>query len=324
MSQIKRAAVSIVFVLVSLSTAYCQERVLGNPESIVYDISFSKGGSWLAATEEKGVKLFDVKSGQVLQRFDGGHKKEVLAVDISVDSTRMASGGQDGLLVIWDIETGKLLEELSLHQGVVTAVMFHPERKLLISAGSDNKVFVYDYQQKQVLFELTRHTDDVTALALSHDKTILASAGADKKILLWSLASGKLLTEIQESTSWIRALSFTPDGKSLLSAGDDRKIHRWHLENSFQVYKGDVITGSTGWLLSLDSAGDTYLNEIIVASGTDGKVRIKTPLGEYRYATNRPVHKVLLKPNAGLYLKVAVASRGKGVLLLNAENMEVK
>lgn len=324
MNQFQKALALGSLFFLSLTTAYSQVKVIGNPKSIVYDISFSKGGGWLAATEEKSVNLFDTQSGKLIRSFQDGHTGQVLSVAVSDDSTKLASGGKDGLLLIWDVQTGEVLEKLAHHQGVITSVKFHPQRNLLISAGSDNKITVYDYQKRQVLFELAKHTDDVNAIAVSPDGNILASAGADKIIRLWGLNTGKLLTELPEDSAWIRALSFTQEGNVLLAAGDDRKISRWQIESNNYGYKVDDSTISTGWLLSLDTRGDTYETEVIASSGMDGKIRIRTPFGKYTYGVNRPVHKVLLKPGNELYLKVAVASRGKGILLIDATEMKMK
>jgi WD40 repeat protein len=59
-----------------------------------------------------------------------GHKKTVRHVVYSPDGKRLLSGGQDGLVNLWDLATG---EASRLHKGKgnVFAVAFHPNGNLI-------------------------------------------------------------------------------------------------------------------------------------------------------------------------------------------------
>lgn len=299
-----------------------QTTILGNSKSIVYDISFSRGGTLLISTEEKSVNLFNVITTQLLKSFTGTHTKDILSVAISSDSSKILSGGKDGLVVMWDIHSGKALKVIKAHDGVVTSVKFHPASELVISAGSDNKIVVYDYKEEKVKYSLLGHQDDVLALALNSDGTILASGGADKSIILWDLQTGNRLQRMTEHKSWIRALAFNGEGNKLLSAGDDSKISIWKMAESKIAEKISSVDLGSDWILGVDVAGEALKNETIVSAGMDGNIKINTFLGGYVYNIKRPVHNALLKPNNGLYITVALATRGKGVVLIDAKDMK--
>lgn len=302
-----------------------QVKTLGNSRSIVYDISFSKGGTLIAATEGKTVNLFEVASGQLVKKFSGAHGKDVLSVDISADSTMIASGGKDGLVVIRDIESGTILKSVAAHQGVVTAVKFHPASDLIISSGSDDQITVYDYKQGKVIYNLQEHQDDVLSIALSPDGTILASGGADKSIFLWDLRTGTSFQRLLAHESWVRALAFNESGKKLVSAGDDAEIILWNINTGDRSLAEKVtsLKHEKGWVLGIDISGEASKNEVIASAGTSGRVNIRTSFGANSYKLNRTAHKILLKPNNGIYITVALATRGKGLILINGKDMKL-
>jgi hypothetical protein len=56
----------------------------------------------------------------------------------------IASGGSDGTVRLWDLDTGKELRKLIGHQGPVLAVAFSPDGSRLVSGSRDTTAVVWD------------------------------------------------------------------------------------------------------------------------------------------------------------------------------------
>lgn len=67
------------------------------------------------------------------------HSNWVMAVAYSTDGTKLASAGEDGVLKIWDVATGKELRSIAESNSLRT-LAFSPDGKLLASAGLDKKI----------------------------------------------------------------------------------------------------------------------------------------------------------------------------------------
>jgi WD40 repeat protein len=71
-----------------------------------------------------------------------GHEG-VHAVAFSPDGSKLATGGWDQRIKIWDTSTGKELQTINAHDRTVTALVFHPREPKLASAGFDGLVKIW-------------------------------------------------------------------------------------------------------------------------------------------------------------------------------------
>jgi len=55
---------------------------------------------------------------------------------------RVAVGGADRTVTIWDVESSKILYKLPGHKGTVTAVDFHPKEPIILTASKDGTMLL--------------------------------------------------------------------------------------------------------------------------------------------------------------------------------------
>jgi WD40 repeat protein len=78
------------------------------------------------------------------------------------DGKRIASGGNDSTVQIWDAVTGHLQTKYSGHTGTVYAVAWSPDGKRIASGSDDSTVQVWDPTSAHQLLTYTGHTAGVT------------------------------------------------------------------------------------------------------------------------------------------------------------------
>jgi len=168
------------------------------------------------------------------------HQQEVCGLKWSSThgsgGSRLASGGNDNLLCIWDdrLTTAPQLQ-LARHTAAVKALAWAPwQRHLLASGGgtADRMIRFWNASTGQCLNAVDTHSQ-VCALQWSHhDKEIVSSHGfSHNQLILWRYPSMVKLAELSGHTSRVLHLAQSPDGVTVASAGADETLRFWKIFN---------------------------------------------------------------------------------------------
>jgi WD40 repeat protein len=68
---------------------------------------------------------------------------QIWEVAFSPDGTRIAAGGADGGLHLWQAESGRHLLALDAHEGPIWGVVFTPDGESIVTGGDDGTVRVW-------------------------------------------------------------------------------------------------------------------------------------------------------------------------------------
>jgi WD40 repeat protein len=159
-----------------------------------------------------------------------GHRGSVRDVAFAPDGGTAASAGEDRMILVWEVPSGRLRARLEGHSDEVTAVAFAADGRRLLSGSRDRTVRLWDVGSGREVRRFVGHTDAVRAVALSADGSRAVSAGEDRTVRVWSVADGKECHCLTGHTGVITCLTLAPDGKLVLSGSEDGTLRRWDLE----------------------------------------------------------------------------------------------
>jgi WD40 repeat protein len=175
----------------------------------------------------------------------------------SPDGTRLAGGGEDGQVYVWDAAGGGLLQRLAGHQGAAISVAWSPDGTQLASGGGSQdsgELIVWDARSGERLSALQGLMGAVYAVAWHLIGKLLISGGSDGRLCWWDLPSGACGRVREAHQGIAQALKVSPDGRRLASCGNDGTIRLWDLESGHALstlrrdrpYERLTITGIQG------------------------------------------------------------------------------
>src|SRR5262245_18198169 len=153
----------------------------------------------------KGVRSWTIETKR--------HRWYPTMIALSPDAKHLATGGYDGIIRIWDVETGNFERALVGHDSYVYGLAWSPDGNYLASAGSFNATArVWDMKTGMPVRVLKVHKGYVSHVAWSPDGTRLLTAGGTSSfITLWDVAASKQL-ETTEYGNPIYSISFAKSG----------------------------------------------------------------------------------------------------------------
>jgi hypothetical protein len=190
-------------------------------------------------------------------------------VAFSPDGTRLLSGGKDGSVRLWEVETGAELRRLEGHGDLVASVAFSPDGRRALSAGYDHEVFLWDLEKGVAVpgFAFSNVLRYVNHVAFSPDGKFALVCGG-RTICLIDAATGQVERRLEGHTGAVVSATFSADGKQVLSGGDDRALRLWDRAGGKEVR---VFTGHEGFVKSVALSPD---GKQALSGATDATVRL--------------------------------------------------
>ena len=143
-------------------------------------------GQTLAIGDSGGIRLWNISDKPYKVRWET--HTPAISFAYSPDGKTLASGKENGTVILWNAISGEERATLTGHMDPVSNVAFSPDGKTLASTGryKDKTIRFSDVATaSHLLTKFTGHTDYISSIAFSADGTILASASDDGTILLW-------------------------------------------------------------------------------------------------------------------------------------------
>lgn len=230
----------------------------------------------LAVSGDLQIVLLDCKTREPLRAFPFP-EGEVCSLRFSQDGQWLvASGGvgaSEGIVVIFEVDTGKRLFEIKEEGDAILAVDLSPAKDRLAWGGSNKKITLYSLAEKKAIGALGGYTDWVLAVKFSPDGLLLAGSDRFGGIRVWEAKTGKEFWVLRGHTGPVSALAWSPDSNELLTAGEDATARLFNMHSGIQV---SVLEPKLGGIKSTD----WNENGAIALAGRGGKAAIVDARGQ--------------------------------------------
>ncbi|MCS6849571.1 MAG: hypothetical protein NZ700_00200 [Gemmataceae bacterium] len=238
----------------------------------IYDLNGS------AAKMVDGVAILDgVKDKAVLVKELFDTDDTILCLAISPDGKRLAAGGCDRMVRVWDLATGNLEQTIENHADWVFGVAWHPNGRYLVTCSRDKTAKVWDLEKKESVLTFPDHQSSVNGVVVRSDGKVGYSVGDDKNLRSFNVAGdGKQVKVLGNHSDAILKIALHRERSILVTAGADKAVKIWDLEKG-ALQK--TLTGHTDqvFAVAISPDGDklatgSYNGEVKVWKVSDGSV----------------------------------------------------
>jgi small GTP-binding protein len=264
----------------------------------VYRMALSPDGRFLATpSEDKTVRLWDVKSGQFLQTLM--HQAAVVCVDWSPDGATLVTGdGFPNAICHWNVATRQRLQILKGHVGFVIGLAWSPNGRILASCSEDGMIWLWNVANKRVLHKLRGHSDRIEGFAWSSDGKRLCSSSWDCTVRLWNAETGKEIRKYIGHNAPVNCVTWSPNDQSIAAGSSNQTIRIWDAETGQEQF---VLEGHTEEVISVSFFDSGRLlvsldgNSTVIFWRTDNWTEVLRlrKIGEANTLSNLVVHPTL-------------------------------
>lgn len=244
--------------------------------SAISAVEFAKQGQVLFSASLDGtVRAFDLVRYRNFRTFTSPSPVQFSSLAVDDSGEVVAAGSTDSFQIfMWSVQTGKLLDVLSGHEGPVSSLAFSPTGNILASGSWDKSVRLWNVFDRSHAVEPFSMSADVLALAFRPDGKELAASSLDGQIIFLDVSQGKQTNLIEgrkdiaggrkaddrqaasnsSSSKSFNSLAYSADGSCLLAGGNSKYVVLYDVRDGVMVKKYQISEN-----LSLDGT-EEYLD----------------------------------------------------------------
>ncbi|KAG8988141.1 hypothetical protein FRB93_004296 [Tulasnella sp. JGI-2019a] len=243
----------------------------------VSTVEFAKQGQVLFSASLDGtVRAFDLIRYRNFRTFTSPSPVQFSSLSVDPSGEVVAAGSNDSFEVfMWSVQTGKLLDVLTGHEGPISALAFSPTGNALVSASWDKSVRLWNvFGRGSRAVEPFVMNSEVLALAFRPDGMELAASTLDGQITFWDLDNSRQTSIIEgrkdisggrkvddrvtaansASGKSFNSLAYTADGSCLIGGGNSKYVLIYDVREGVMLKKFQISEN-----LSLDGT-EEYLD----------------------------------------------------------------
>jgi WD40 repeat protein len=253
------------------------------------------GQNVCAVSQDKTLRIWKADDSTRMQTLE--HPQPVRSLSIASDSSRVATACADGLVRVWDIVTGQLLESFSEHAAgtAVNCVRYVNDSLTLISTGDDKTL---QTAKTSVIRSLPIHKGAIRSMASYGGGGQVVTAGVDGQVILTNINNGNKERLYETGAQKATSVAVRADNQRIAAGCESGEVLIWNAGNGEQTLQTLHLTSA------VDGITWSPDNRKLAVSTADNVVRVFGPtvpgvqqpdelVLHQQFSTEAPVTKLL-------------------------------
>ena len=241
----------------------------------VASVALSAQGRFLAWCDGGQVRIVDLEMRRERLVLPSPASR-IHSLAFSANGQWLATGGDNGLITLWNVPTWTMEASLEGHRGRVSHLSFRTDEKRLVSLGADETVRIWDLTEWDEVSAYANPEKD-SKLSVSADGRLLGVfGGLNNTVRFYGLEPNlPLRATLPPQKGIILSVEFAVDAESAIISAHDSSVTRWEFDplqprttywQKVLVYQ--VALSADGRILAT-AGGDNLIKVWDVASGQE-------------------------------------------------------
>lgn len=208
-------------------------------EATVSKVAFSPNGNILASCslgKKDNLTLWDPQTARKIRDLTSAQTK-IYSISFNQSGKCLASADQDGIVIIWDTETGELKKRIQIRKDQTSAIAFRPGYNNQLAICINRDVYIVNTDSGEIM-ESWLTNSQTTSLNFSPDGRYLAATDDAGSVYVWDVLTRQRKVRWEAYGETLSAVRFIPDGDHFLVAagGVSGGLNIWNLKTEIKVF----------------------------------------------------------------------------------------
>ncbi|KAK9451757.1 WD40-repeat-containing domain protein [Limtongia smithiae] len=186
-----------------------------------------------SGSRDKTILLRDVRAQGPYFRRLTGHKQEICGLKWSPDDDKLASGGNDNKLFVWNSTLDTPLQKFTEHVAAVKAIAWSPHQRGILASGggtADKRIKFWNTMTGRHINEIDTGSQICNLVWSKNSNEVVSAHGySQNQIAVWKYPSMRQVTALTGHTCRVLYLALSPDGQTIVSGAGDETLRFWNV-----------------------------------------------------------------------------------------------
>lgn len=161
------------------------------------------------------------------------HQQEVCGLRWNVNENKLASGGNDNVVNVYDGTTNKPFLSLTEHKAAVKAMAWSPHKRGILATGggtADRHLKIWNVNKQTKINDVDTYSQVCNMLWSKNTDEIITSHGYSKfNLTLWDFPTLEPIAILKGHSFRVLHLTLSADGTTVVSGAGDETLRYWKL-----------------------------------------------------------------------------------------------
>lgn len=185
-----------------------------------------------SGSKDKTILHRDVRQPEHYMKKLTHHKQEVCGLKWNVEENKLASGGNDNKLYVWDGLNDTPLHRFE-HNAAIKAISWSPHQRGILASGggtTDRRIKIWNTLNGNKLSDIDTGSQVCNLCWSINSVELVSTHGYSRnQVMIWKYPQMSQVASLTGHTYRVLYLSLSPDGQTIVTGSGDETLRFWNV-----------------------------------------------------------------------------------------------